>query len=709
MIPDWYRALLRPGGVAIIGAADDGRKASGRPQRYLAKYGYEGPVYPVNPSRPTVQGVPSVPSLLDIDGPVDVAVVVTAAHRSLDAVQACVARQVPAVIMIPSGFAELDAEGARLQDELAGLVRGSGTRVLGPNCVGVVSARSKFVATIASGMDQDGWDLRDGGVGFLTQSGAMGGFVVNMTQRRRLGLGSMISTGNEMDISFSEMLMAMVEDTEIRGVLGYIEGIRDGAAFIAALQRAQELGKPLGFLKGGRSGEGRDAVASHTGALAGVDTVYRGLFEQYGVSRLDTIEDLADWAQMIDLMERPSGRRLSIATQSGGAGILTADYCADLGLDLAHWEGPWQHRLRELMPSFLSPRNPIDLSTAASDPAALAAIVDLMNEHPATDVRLVILGNLERQEDVLVDTLAKAAASHPTPLIVTWVGGSGQPVVELSRRGVPAYTDPHRAVAALAHLYDRKPPSGQAGPARPAPSASEEARRLLSAVRASDRLLLDEHESKRLLAAYGLTPVEERPADSPAAAGQAAAQLGFPVAVKVLSAHITHKSDAGGVSLNLASVPAVEEAARRLLERRGTDLPADTRVLVQRMAPPGREILLGAHRDTTFGPVLAIGMGGTLAELLDDIAIRVPPVPPDEIRAALQKLRAAKLLAGFRDQPAPDIDTLIHAVAGLSTLLADIGDDIAEIDINPLIVGPLGAGALVADALVVLRAQQSNQ
>ena len=574
--------------------------------------------------------------------------------------------------------------------------------------MGVVSARSKLTATIATGLDQDRWQLNDGGVGLVTQSGALGAFVLNMAQGQGVGLGSMVSTGNEMDLSFSEVLLAMVEDPHIRGVLGYIEGIRDGAAFVQALKRARELGKPLGFLKGGRSADGRDAVASHTGALAGADAVYRGLFEQYGVSRLETVEELADWAQMVDLIDAPSGRRLSIATQSGGAGILAADYCMDWGLELARWEGEWEARLRDLIPSFLSARNPIDLSTAASDPVALGAILDLMSAHPDTDVNLMILGNLDRQEDVLVDALAQAAASRRLPLIVTWVGGSGRPVVELTRLGIPAYTDPQRAVAALGRRYPSAVPSAGPTPMPSDGSALAQARAVLSEVRASGRVYLDEHESKRLLGAYGLAAVEEREADTPVAAARSAADLGFPVAVKVLSSELLHKTEAGGVVLNLKTAAEVEAAAGAFLARRGADWPADSRVLVQRMASGGREILLGMHRDPTFGPVLAIGLGGALAELLDDVSIRVPPVGDAEVRLALQGLRGAKLLAAFRGEPARDVDSIVQAVAGLSRLLGDLGDDLAEVDVNPLVVGTQGAGAVVVDALVVLREVNSS-
>lgn len=709
--PTSYRAFMEPRNVAVLGASDDGAKTSGRTIRYFGKYGYAGEVFPINPRRSTVQGHVAYPDLSAVGRPVDLAVIVTPAERSVAALESCVAAEVPAVIMIPSGFAELNAEGAARQRDLQAVLRGSATRVLGPNCVGLVSVRSRMAATINTGMDQDRFDLRDGGIAFLTQSGAMGAFVFNMSQTRRVGLGALVSTGNEMDIDFPEMLDALIDDPAITGVAGYIEGIRDGAAFARSLRRAQEAGKPLGFLKVGRSPVGVDAIASHTGALAGSDAVYSGVFEQYGVTRIDGVEALADWAQMVDLARRPAGVRLSIATTSGGGGVLVADHCTELGIELATWEGEWQQRLAGALPEYLSARNPIDMAGTGGNASALGRVLTLMGEHPGTDVALVLIGNLDKEEDALIEVLHRAHQEMDKPLIVVWVGGSGRPVLELTSRGIPAYTDPGRALHALAGLT-----AAQHAAARTLPHGSvvdegrrEQAQQLLSEARAAGLRVLDEHRAKRLLALYGLPVVAEAVAADADEAAERAAELGFPVAVKLLAADVAHKSDLGGVLLGLSSPEEVQVAAKDMLARLPRDIAEGARLLVQPMVAPGLELLLGVKHDEAFGPVLVFGIGGTWTEVLEDVQLRLPPLTADDVTDALGRLRASRLLGSFRGAADRDVDAVATAVLAVAQLAHELSDDVAELDVNPLIVGARGEGVRVVDAVVVPRGTDQEE
>jgi acyl-CoA synthetase (NDP forming) len=709
--PMSYRAFVEPRSVAVLGASDYGAKTSGRTIRYLDKYGYAGGVFPINPRRSTVQGRPAYPDLAAVGRPVDLAVIVTPAERSVAALESCVAAEVPAVIMIPSGFAELNAEGVARQRDLQAVLRGSATRVLGPNCVGLVSVRSRMAATINTGMDQDRFDLRDGGIAFLTQSGAMGAFVFNMSQTRRVGLGALVSTGNEMDIDFPEMLDALVADPAITGVAGYIEGIRDGAAFARSLRRAQEAGKPLGFLKVGRSSVGVDAIASHTGALAGSDAVYSSVFEQYGVTRIGGVEALADWAQMVDLARRPAGVRLSVATTSGGGGVLVADHCTELGIELATWEGEWQQRLAEALPGYLSARNPIDMAGTGGDAGTLGRVLTLMGEHPGTDVALVLIGNLDKEEDALIEALHRAHREMDKPLIVVWVGGSGRPVLELTSRGIPAYTDPGRALHALAGLTVAQHAAARTPP--PGPAVDEErrerARQLLSEARAAGLRVLDEHRAKQLLALYGLPVVAEAVAADADEAAERAAELGFPVAVKLLAADVAHKSDLGGVLLGLSSPEEVQVATKDMLARLPRDIAEDARLLVQPMVAPGLELLLGVKHDEAFGPVLVFGLGGTWTEVLEDVQLRLPPLTFDDVTDALDRLRAARLLGSFRGAAERDVDAVAAAVLAVAQLAHELSDDVAELDVNPLIVGARGEGARVVDAVVVPRGTDQEE
>lgn len=703
MSPDAISAFLEPKSIAIVGASDDGMKTSGRTLRYLKKYGYEGKVFPVNPRRETVQGLKAYPSLAAIEEPVDLAIVATPAAATYEHLASAVSLGIPSVIMFSSGFAELNDEGARLQQKLADVVRGSKTRVLGPNCVGVVSVRSKMIGTINTGMDQDRFDLRDGGIAFLTQSGAMGAFILNMSQTRRVGIGSLISTGNEMDISFSETLHALIEDPKVKGVLGYIEGIRYGDEFVAALDRARTVGKPLGFLKVGRSEQGREAIASHTGALAGLDAVYSGIFQQFGVARIAGIDALADWAQMVESIDPPKGNRISVATTSGGGGVLVADHCRDMGLEVAQWTGEWKDRLSEVLPPYASPRNPIDMTGAGGEPEMFRATLELMAEHPGTDIIFPLIGNLEQHEDPLIEVIAEVDATTDKPIVVVWVGGSGRPVLELTARGIPAYGDPGRALEALRALRA----AGLA--ARPSisvclptdASRQQRARAIFAAVGDRGARIADEQESKQLLSLYGLPVVQEAAADDPEAAGRAAESFAAPVVLKLMNDEVSHKSELGGVVLDLRSAAEVRDAAERMLADLPPELVDGSRLLVQEMVPEGVELLLGLKDDEAFGPVIAVGIGGTLTEVLHDVSLRVPPLNRQDVLDALDRLRARALLDGVRGMAPRDVDSVVDAVISLSVLAHELREDIAELDINPLIVGEKGEGVRVVDAVIV--------
>lgn len=701
---EWYRALTEPRTIAIIGASNDGLKASGRVLRYLVKYGFEGGIFPVNPTRDTVQGLPAFATVESIGCPVDLAVISTPAERVLAALQSCVDLEVPAVIILTSGFAELDEDGARLQAELRDMVKGSRTRVLGPNCVGLVNARVNLAATINTGMEQDRFALRHAGMALVTQSGAVGSFLLNTLQSKRVGLGVMVSTGNAMDITFPEMLNALIDDPHVTGIGGYIEGIDDGPGLIEALQRARAAGKPLGFLKVGRTEEGIDAIASHTGALAGSDATYTEVFRQFGVARLDSFEGLADWIQMIESGRVAAGPRLGVATTSGGMGVMVADYAPEVGLQLAAYDGPWRDRLVEILPDYVAAHNPMDLTGSAGTPEMLRSSLALMESHPGTDIALVVLGNLEESEDEIVRVLREAHDEMTKPLAVVWMGGSGRPVLELSGAGIPAYTDARRALHAMTGTVLRSagPDVALPGEERVDDGRQKAALEILGQARRDGVTALDEHATKEILRLYGLPVVEERVATGPAEAAAIAAEIGFPVVVKLLAQDLAHKSDVGGVLLNLTSADDVRSGTESMLRTVPAEVAARSSLLVQRMASPGVELLLGLKRDEVFGHIVVVGMGGTFTEVLEDVTMRVPPLSEPQVREMIANLRLSALLGPVRGSKARDVDAVVDAVSGLAALARELGDDVAELDINPLIVAAEGEGACVVDAVIIL-------
>ncbi|OLT23135.1 hypothetical protein BJF78_07145 [Pseudonocardia sp. CNS-139] len=551
-----------------------------------------------------------------------------AADRTPDALRACAAKGVPVAIAYASGFAEIGPQGAALQTELAEICRETGIRLLGPNCLGLIAARDAVTVTFSSSLDE-GDSLASGPVGFVSQSGAFGTSIMSRLRDAGIGVSAYVNTGNEADLDAAEILTALTLDDDVSVLLAYLEGVRDGDRFVRMARRAAEVGKPLVVVKVGRSAAGARAVSSHTGSLAGEDAVFDSVAGQFGVLRVDGVEPMLDLAQLLATGRRMRGPNLAVLSISGGAGVLTTDAAEANGLVVAPWDETWQARMADVIPPFGSPVNPIDVTASLiSEPDLLGRALDLALEHPGTDAIVVVLTNVERGSNAVVEALREAADRTAKPLVVVWIGGSGRPAQTLTAAGVPTYRDPQRAVAALAALsgYHDRPPL----PATPEfddidPAA---ARAVIDKAHAAGRVQLDELESAQVLAAYGIPMAAALPADTPAGAAEAAARLGFPVAVKILSAAVGHKSELGGVRLSLTDAPAVENATREVLEAAADAGVDDARVLVQRMAAAGREMALGAKNDPTFGPVVLAGSGGVLIELIEDRSLALARLTP---------------------------------------------------------------------------------
>ncbi|GAA0570722.1 acetate--CoA ligase family protein [Actinomadura livida] len=697
--------LLRTAsGIVVFGASDDPSKAGGRPIRYLRQYGFTGRIFPVNPRRDTVQGLPAVAGLDDVPVVPDIAVIALPAARVAETVRDCGARGIPLAIVFSSGLAEIGGAGAALQDELVRAAAETGIRVLGPNTVGAVSVDNSVMATFMTALDQDRFALKDDGIAFVSQSGALGGFILNLAHSTGVGIGTFVNTGNEADLGIAEIIEDLVALDSTRVILAYIEGIRDGRRFERALAAARERDVPVIVLKVGRSARGAQAAASHTGALAGSDDVFEGVLRRHNVLRANTVEEMLDLGRvMASRKRRPHGRRVSILTLSGGAGALMTDYAEKLGLDVFAWTDEWRSRMAEILPSFASTANPIDTTGAvASDQQMFIDSVGIALANPDTDLAVVLLGNLEAEEDLLCEGLTAAAAGSDKPLIVTWVGGSGRPLTALWEAGIPAYGDPARAMLAAAALAD------WAGGARPTPggSADEPAGDAVSAdeiirARTRGRKFLDEVDGKALVARAGVPVVPEIVAHDADAAVRAADELGHPVVVKLLSDRLPHKSELGAVRVGLASAGETRTAASELLDlARSHDL-ADAALVVQPSLRNDVELILGMSKDPAFGPITLVGIGGVFAELDPDVQIRPAPVSPREARAMIDALRGLPVLQGARGRTPADLDALARVVGDFSRFSAGLADAADSVEVNPLLIGHDGAPVAV-DALVVL-------
>ena len=695
-----FAPLLAPRSIAVIGASDDPAKLSGRPISYMKRFGYAGDIYPVNPTRATVQGIRSYSDVREIPGDVDVAVVVAPAGLVLDAIRGCVDKGVRFALITASGFAEAGEDGAALEQELRELVTGTRTRLIGPNCLGMIGVRNAAVPTFASVLEKDD-PLRPGGVAFVSQSGAFGTFILGDLQKSAIGMSHYFNTGNELDVTVGEVLEGLVKDDTIHTLLAYFEGVSGGQRLLDVGREAHRRDKPIVTVKSGRSEAGARAAASHTASLTGDDRVFDQLMREVGVIRVRSQEELLDAAQVFDTQRRPRGRRLTVLSMSGGGAVMAADTASDHGLEVAPWSSEWQERLAAVIPTFASPRNPVDLTgSMITDPSLMRTALATALDNPDTDMVVVVLGNADGFADPVIEAVSELHATTDRPIAVSWTGGSGEPRQRLRELGIPCFSDPTRAVAALGRLADfslRHPlPSAE----RPDDVDVAAARAVVDAARADGRRTLDEAEATALVRAYAIPTAASAIATTPEEAAAAVAGLGDRVAVKLLSNTITHKSDVGGVRLGLTSPDEVAAAAASILTIGRQHGEAEPRVLVQQMASGDTELMLGARVDPSFGPVLVVGLGGIFVEVLADTRIASAPTSADHSRHLLQSLQGAALLRGVRGRPASDVEAAAAAAERLSWLIADLADEIAEIDINPLLVRE--AGVTAVDALVVL-------
>ncbi|MCI2418808.1 acetate--CoA ligase family protein [Saccharopolyspora sp. K220] len=694
--------LLHPRSIAILGASDNPVKLSGRPIELMKRFGYTGRLLPINSRRTQVQGLPAYRSLDEVGGEIDLAMVMLPADKVVDGVRDCAKRGIPAAIVGASGFAEIGERGELLQRQLQVVIAETGIRVLGPNCLGMFSLRDRALPTFTSAMD-DSTELREGPVAFVSQSGAFGTFIFSAAQAAGLGISHFLNTGNEADLSVAEVLGGLVETAESEVLMAYLEGVHHGRELLAVARRAHELDKPILAVKVGSSEAGARAARSHTASLTGEDAVFDGATRQFGIIRLDGMERLLDTGLVFAAGRRTRGRRLSTLSLSGGAGVLMADMASSNGLQVQPWDEAWQRRMAEVIPPFGSPRNPVDLTAALlSEPGMLRRALEIAVEHPGTDMIAVLLGNADNAATQLIDAIEQAYRSTDRPLVVVWTGGSGRPRQQFQELGIPCYTDPGRAAAALGALADFSLRPPLPNPTRPTDIDEQVARAIIRDAREHGRTQLDEHQSSRLIAAYGVPCAGAFPVETPDAAVSAAHDLGGPVAVKLLSDHIGHKSDIGGVRLALTDDAEIRTAAEELLRVARDAGDPGARLLVQRMAGGDTELIVGIKRDPAFGPVVVVGFGGVLVEVLADSQVGVAPLDTDAAKRLLTSLRGSRLFGEVRGKPARDLDAAADVVARLSWLAVDLADDIAELDVNPLLVDAVGNGAVAVDCLAVV-------
>lgn len=690
------RALISPRSIAVIGASDDPTRIGGRPLGYMLRSGFQGPLWPVNPRREVVQGLPAFASVDALPEAPDACIVAVPAAAVPETLEACAAKGAKAAVVFSSGFAEMGEEGRAAQDRVRAIARAGGIRVLGPNCLGVFNAHNGWIATFSSSVERE--PPRPGPVAIASQSGAYGSHAFALLRMRGVETGVMVTTGNEADVDLADCIGYLVRDEHTKVICAYAEGIRDGEALRQALADAAAAQKPVIFMKVGRSKVGAAAAASHTAALAGSDRVYDGLFAQYGVMRVDSTDQFLDAAYAAAQGRFPAGDRLGIMTISGGVGVQMADSAEDLGLAVPEMPAAAQQTLKALLP-YAAVRNPVDVTAQAfNDLSLVGTNLRLMLEQGGYDVVVAfftVVAGSRAMADALVATLAETRAAFADRAIILSLVASPEIVRKYEDGGYPVYEDPTRAVAAAAALtrFGRffARPVEPAPPAIPGGAPQVPAR------------MLAEHEATDLLEAWGVPFVARRLARSADEAAAAAAAIGGRVVLKIASTDIPHKTEVGGVIVGVEGPDAVRAGYATLVERVGQARPdaAVEGVIVAAMAPDGVEAVIGVHRDPTFGPVVMVGLGGVLIEVLEDVAFRLAPFGVAEARRMIASLKGAKVFAGVRGAPPADVEALADLLARVSVFAAAEADRVDSVDLNPVRVLPAGQGVVALDALIV--------
>jgi acetate---CoA ligase (ADP-forming) len=691
-------ALFAPKSVAIIGASTDQRRFGGRPIQYLKESGFSGPIYPVNPSRTEIQGLPAYPSIKEMPGPVDCALISVGTEDTITSVKDCIEKGVRSAVLYAAGFAEVGGEGVQRQARLVAMAREAGMRLLGPNCMGILNAYNGFYGTFASALE-DGLPP-PGNIAVASQSGGYGGYLMRHLFLRGLGVSQWCTTGNEGDVDVGEALYWLAGRPETDVILAYIEGLRSKDNLLAALDLARRNNKQVVVMKVGRTAEGSAAAASHTASLTGEDNVYDSVFREYGVWRARTSDELLDVAYAASKRRLPEGKRVGVISISGGIGVQIADFVSDAGLVMGTVPEATKAKLREYVPN-CSPNNPIDMTgliTANHDlmekttDAVLAA-----NAFDAVIVFLGITGSAPSMAGPLQKALGEAYAKHPDKLLFVSVTCPPEMMRDYDRAGFLAYEDPSRCVNALAALNQFRTNRETPFPPRTALPAAAPLE-----IPAGG---FNEAAAKALVAACGVRSPREKLVKTADEAAAAASDIGFPVAVKVVSADILHKTDVGGVALRLASADAVKSAVTRMIETIPAKAPKAKidGYLVSEMVTGGVECILGVTRDPAFGPVVTFGLGGVLVELLKDTSCRVAPVSTEQANAMVRELKTWPLLKGYRGGPTHDVEALVNAIVGVSAFAAQHADQIATIELNPLVVRAGKDGVVTLDAVIETR------
>lgn len=695
-----FTALFEPRRIALIGASADEKKTTSRPQRFLKKHGFRGEILPVNPGRSEILGEKAYKSLDAIEGKIDHAYILLNGKDAVAALEACGRRGVTVASILAGGFADGGAAGASMQDELSRIVRETGIRLVGPNSIGTVSTDPAVALTANAAFAID--TLRAGNWALVSQSGSLIGALLSRADARGIGFSRLISVGNEVDLAVGEIADLLVDDSKTKAIVLFMETLRDGDRLARAARRARAAGKPMVAYKLGRSDVGQELAKSHTGAIAGSDATFDAFCRRHGIARVSMFESLVDVPAL--LVDRPpaKGRRVAVATTTGGGAAMVVDNMAMAGLDIV---GPPRALVDWLKPLGIAAGEGklVDLTLAGAKPEIVSGTIERLLADRDNDAVIFVVGSSAQfNPELAVEPLLRFARSEK-PFAVSLTPAAEKSLALLTVAGVPAFRHPESCAEAMTLCLLN--PTLRAGPKLEAPS-----RAAVEALETGRKSGFDERRAAALFAALGVPTAKALAVPDARRVASAVDEIGGPVALKILSFDIAHKTEAGGVALGLPNGPSAAMAAREIEKRVKAQAPAARLdgFLVQKMERGLAEVILGFRRDPLVGPTVTVGLGGVLAEIYKDAATRIAPVDEAEALEMIGEVKGLATIRGYRNLPKGDVAALAKAIAAFSTLAHSGFGAVSEAEINPLLVKRDGEGVAAVDGLVVLDPQANR-
>jgi len=699
---DKLDAIFSPESVAVIGASSTPGKVGHDIFENILKGGYKGTLYPVNPKARSVLSVRCYASILDIPDPVDLAMIILPPRAAVKSVDECIQKGVKGMVIVSAGFKEVGGEGAKIEEEIAGKCRAAGIRLIGPNCLGVINPGEnvRLNASFSARMP------RQGNISFISQSGALCTAVLDFAADRGFGFSKFVSIGNKADVDELDLLRYYHKDPETDVIMIYMEQLRFQPSFIDEVMGITSGDRPTPILviKSGKTAAGAAAAASHTGSLAGSEAVYNAIFDQAGIIRVDTVDDLFDFAVAFSARKIPAGNRVAIITNAGGPGIIATDMTEMAGLKLAKFSADTIWNLHQFLPPTANFNNPVDVIGDASRDRYENALETVIADENVDCVLMILTPQSMTDAIGTAEAIVNTYHHSSKPIICSFMGvvDVSAGVKHLQINHVPVYRFPEDAAMAMGKLYEATRWLGrQILPEYDLTFNTRRAHEIVGQCLAEGRLVLGEDDGQELLQCYGFDVPAMGIAATVSEAADMAEKMGFPVVMKIVSPQILHKSDAGGVQVGLKNREAVAVAFAEIMESSRKYKPdAEIQgILVQKMVPPGQEVILGVTKYPGFGHLLMFGLGGIYVELFKNVTFKLAPIGRNNARRMIRSVKGYEILDGFRGKPKADVEKLEKLIVGLSALVTN-HPQIKEMDINPLIVHEKGKGATVADIII---------